>query len=167
MAGNRVSIGGADIALRLRPSPWVAVDLGIGAYGGTDYDGNDRVEVPFTVNGLFFFNPQNALQLYGVLGLGVSYAHVEPSFLGSGFDPFSSEFRDFTYFGGQAGLGLEWRMSPHFALNVDVRGFIRSRVDSTTDVPEFVETNAAGSPTGRTSNTSSGVYSTLGATLYF
>lgn len=167
MANDHLSIGGAGVALRFRPQPYFALDIGIGGYGGTDYNQNARVEVPITADALFFFNPQSPLQLYGLIGGGVSYAHVEPS--GATFSPLGDAFmqNDYVYVGAQFGLGLEYRMSPYFALNIDLRGFVRSRVDSNTAIPEFVEVDDNGHATGRTSNTSAGVYSTIGATLYF
>ena len=157
MAMDNVAMGGGSVALRFRPSPWFALDVGIGSYAGSDHNNDDRVEVPFTANGLFFVNPQNRLQLYILGGLGASYAHVDSFGIGSGFDSFFG--RDFTYFGGQAGVGLEWRVGRNFALNTDLRGFIRTRTDG-GETPEFI------SATGQTTDTSGGFYWTLGATLY-
>lgn len=161
MTSNRIAMVGGTVAFRMRPSPWFAVDLGIGTYGGIDYDGNDRVEIPLTANALFFVNPQSRLQFYFLAGVGLSYAHVDS--LGfSGTGGFDDVFgRDFSYAGGQLGIGLEWRLGRHFALNTDLRGFIRSRTDDSS-TPEFVDP-----ATGATTNTSGGVYWTGGATIYW
>jgi len=162
MMSNRISMGGGAVAFRMRPSPWFAVDLGIGTYGGIDYDGNDRFEIPITANALFFVNPQSRLQLYFLAGVGLSYAHVDSlGFTGS--SGFGGDFfgRDFSYAGGQLGIGLEWRLGRHFALNTDLRGFIRTRTDDSS-TPEFVDP-----ATGATTNTSGGVYWTGGATIYW
>jgi hypothetical protein len=158
-----VYMGGATGALRLRPNDGhLAVELGIGTYAGEDYNGLDRVEVPLTVDVLAFANPDDQLQVYGLLGVGMSFAHVE------GFDDSSDRFfqRDYAYFGGEVGLGLELRLSENFALNGDVRGFLRERVDDAAE-PEFVERDDNGRLTGRITDTSGGALVTLGGTLYF
>jgi hypothetical protein len=66
------------------------------------------------------------------------------------------------YFGGQIGGGLELRLSRNFALNVDLRGFIRDRTDELAQAqPEFTNAN------GQTTNTSGGGLFTGGMTVYF
>lgn len=155
MGTDRVSMGGGAVALRFRAHPAFALDLGVGTYGGQDYNGRGRVEVPLTVNGVFFFNPQDRVQVYGLLGVGVSWANVDGG--GSLFAPAADT--GYTYLGGQVGIGLEWRLSRAFALNTDLRGFLRSRVDGGA-VPEFSEG-------GRSTDTSMGLYGTIGATLYW
>jgi hypothetical protein len=147
-------MGGAGFGLRYKPVPAFGIETNVDFLGGTDYNGFHRDETAFTVNGLFFLNPRSRTQVYLLAGFGWSSASVDD---GQG-DHFS-----YSYFGGQAGLGLEFRLSKHFALNTDVRGFIRSRTDSgASSAPEF--TNPA---TGATTNTSDGVLFTGGMTLYF
>jgi opacity protein-like surface antigen len=153
------AMAGGGLALRLRPTPWFGVDLGLGSYGGIDAQNRDRVEVPFTANALFFVNPQSQLQLYVLGGLGVSYAEVGNAF-GSGEPGDLFGTRNFTHFGGQLGVGVEWRLGRHFALNTDLRGFVRTRTDD-DGAPEFIDPD-----TGDSTNTSGGVYWTAGATLY-
>jgi opacity protein-like surface antigen len=153
------AMAGGGLALRLRPTPWFGVDLGVGSYGGVDAQDRDRVEVPFTANALFFVNPQSQLQLYVLGGLGVSYAEVGNAFGSFDSDDFFAT-RSFTHFGGQLGLGVEWRLSHHFALNTDLRGFVRTRTDD-DGAPEFIDAD-----TGNSTNTSGGLYWTAGATLY-
>lgn len=164
MGTGGIAMGGGAVAFRMRPSSWFALDLSIGSYGGSDFDGNARVEVPLTANALFFVNPQHRLQLYLLAGLGASYAQVDTT----AYDPilhghygYSSYTTDYSYFGGQLGIGLEWRLSRGFALNTDVRGFVRGRTDGGS-TPEFTDPD-----TGATTNTSGGAYWTLGATLYW
>lgn len=158
--GNNLRMAGLGVGFRIRPIPRLAVDIGVGVFGGTDYVGNSRVEVPMTVDALFFFNPRSRAQVYAVAGVGGSVAYAENGFGGS---------RDFAYVGGQAGLGLEFRVSRPLAINVDVRGFLRHRVDSDPR-PEFVE-DLNPDPTvveiGRTTDTSGGATVNVGATLYF
>lgn len=149
---ENVRMGGFSGALRIRPGEHFALDIGAGVYGGQDYHGRDRVEVPFNVDALIFVNPQHRLQLYVLAGVGSSVAFAQ--YRGS------AATERFVYAGGQGGIGVEWRITRGFALNLDARAFMRARVDS--DVPEFVDAE-----TGDTTNVSAGGTVNFGATLYF
>ncbi|MBW1905236.1 MAG: hypothetical protein JRJ24_08005 [Deltaproteobacteria bacterium] len=89
------------------------------------------------------------MQVYFLMGPGLSFGRV---------DTFN-EIRRMTHIGGQAGLGLELRIAPAFALNADVRGILRHRIDSDPR-PEFFDGT-------RSTNTSGGAVLTFGGTLYF
>lgn len=158
--GDELAMGGGGAAFRIRPNPWFALDIGAGLYGGNDYNGLDRVEVPVTVDAMIFFNPQHRFQVYALVGVGTSFGHAE------GFNIHTSQFdtRDYVHLGGEAGLGLEWRIGRHFALNLDVRGFIRHRVDDNPE-PEFTEVNDAGN--WISTDLSGGVVARGGMTFYF
>jgi hypothetical protein len=147
--GPQVLMGGFSGALRFRPKQHIGLDLGSGYFAGSDYQGFYRTEVPVTANMLFFVNPQHKLQVYFLLGPGLSFGRVDTFY----------EVRRMTYVGGQAGLGLELRLAKAFALNTDVRGVLRYRVDGDPR-PEFVDG-------GRSTDTSGGAVLTFGATFYF
>ena len=147
--GPQVLMGGFTGSLRLRPKQHVGIDLGSGYFAGNDYQGFYRTEIPVTANLLFFVNPQHKLQVYFLLGPGLSFARVDT------YD----ETRHMSYVGGQGGLGLELRLAPAFALNLDVRGVIRYRIDNDPR-PEFIDG-------ARSTNTSGGALITFGATFYF
>jgi hypothetical protein len=147
--GPQVLMGGFSGALRFRPKEHVAIDLGSGYFAGNDYQGFYRTEIPLTVNALLFVNPQHKAQIYFLLGPGVSFGRVD----------LYNELRHMTYIGGQAGMGLELRLAPAFALNVDVRGVLRHRIDSDPR-PEFVDGT-------RSTDTSGGAVLAFGATFYF
>jgi hypothetical protein len=157
--GEDLFMGGGGAGFRIRPMPHIAIDLGAGLYAGQDYNGLDRVEVPVTTDLLFFFNPQHRFQFYALVGVGMSWSHAE------GMNVHTNQFvsREYFHLGGQAGLGLEWRISRGFALNVDVRGFIRHRIDESSE-PEFTER-----VDGRWQSTdlSGGLVSRVGMTFYF
>jgi hypothetical protein len=142
-------MGGFSGALRFRPKEHVGIDLGSGYFAGNDYQGFYRTEIPLTANVLFFVNPQHKLQLYFLMGPGFSFGRVHTF----------NEVRRMTHIGGQAGIGLELRLAPAFALNVDVRGILRHRIDSDPR-PEFTDGT-------RSTNTSGGAVLTFGGTLYF
>ncbi|MEZ4409932.1 MAG: hypothetical protein R3A52_26170 [Polyangiales bacterium] len=155
-------LGGAVAAARFRYHPYLATELTLGAYAGSDYNGDSRAEVPITLSEMVYFNPQHRLQVYGLLGLGGSWAAVQYA------DPAARGGRDtggYAYIGGQLGLGLEWQITRHFALFTDVRAFLRTRVDAETAInPEFTRTNGGRT---ETTNTSAGVVGNLGAMFYF
>lgn len=157
--GDSLAMGGGGAAFRIRAAPWFALDIGAGLYGGTDYNGLDRVEVPVTVDALIFFNPQHRFQFYILAGVGTSFGHAE----GFNFRTGNDDYRDYVHLGGEAGLGLEWRLGRHFALNVDVRGFLRHRVDDNPE-PEFTEPSGGG---WRSTDLSGGVVARGGMTFYF
>lgn len=155
--GN-ASMGGAGFGLRYKPIPYFGVEADIDFAGGRDYNDFQRNESAFTVNGLVFLNPRSMAQVYLLAGFGWSGADV----IDDRTDPSNPRSFTYSYFGGQAGVGLELRFSKHFAINGDVRGFVRGRIDNGAQLnPEFVD------GAGRTTNTSGGGLLTLGMTFYF
>jgi hypothetical protein len=148
------AMGGAGAGLRYKPTPRFGLEADFDFVGGTDYQGDRRSESAFTLNGLFFLNPRSRAQVYLLAGFGWSSAHVD--------NDAQSTSVNYGYFGGQAGIGLELRLSRSLALNGDFRGFIRSRTDSLAQSqPEFTDQY------GRSTNTSAGALLTGGMTLYF
>ncbi len=147
--GPETSMGGFNGALRFRPKEHVGIDLGSGYFAGNDYQGFYRTEIPLTLNALFFVNPQHKFQFYFLLGAGASFGRVE----------LFNEIRSMTHVGGQGGLGVELRIAPAFALNADVRGVVRHRVDRDPR-PEFFDGS-------RGTDTSAGALVTFGGTFYF
>jgi hypothetical protein len=149
MFSDRIGMGGLNAALRIRPESHVAIDVGTGFWYGTDYNGREHWEMPLQADLLVFFNPENMFQVYGVIGGGMSFG--------------GAAGRDLMYAGGEAGLGAELRLSRFFALNLDVRGFLRQRVGG--GPPEFTQISSAGLV--QSTDTSGGVYGQLGMTFYF
>src|SRR5690606_8791800 len=137
--------------------------IGIGAYAGTDYNGLDRREIPLTLDMLFYFNPQSRLQVYGLLGTGVSFGEADGyrDHRDGSFSYGTWESHEYIHWGGSLGLGLELRLGERFALNGDIRAFMRTRIND-DERPEFIDAD-----TGETTNTSGGALGTFGATFYF
>ena len=151
-------MGGVGFGLRYKPVPHFGLEADLDFVGGRDYNGNSRGETAFTLNAMLFVNPKSRLQFYMVAGFGWSGARVSDD--SSGYERAAQSYG---YFGGQVGAGLEWRISRHFALNSDLRGFVRGRIDNDTHSnPEFYD-----SATGRSTNTSGGGLFTGGMTFYF
>lgn len=159
MMNDQVRMGGVQLGLRFRPSRIFGVEVGVGAYGGTDYNGMTRGEVPVTFDAMFFLPRASRVQAYVLAGFGISYAHTQGTHQGYGREM----ERDMAYFGGQLGIGVEWRVAPRFALSTDLRTFLRTRVsDDLGDLPEFYDPS-----TGNSTDTSIGAVGTLGAHFYF
>ncbi len=161
-AAQDSGMGGLGLSLRYRPIPHFAFDVGVDMLGGTDYNGFQRTETPFTVSGMIFLNPRSPVQLYLLGGMNFSRAKVTSDFasplLAAKEDgTFQAEY---TYFGGQAGAGLEFRLARHVALNVDVIGFMRKRTDDGR-VPEFSD------PEKGTTNSSGGALLRGGLTFWW
>ncbi|HSY24940.1 MAG TPA: outer membrane beta-barrel protein [Polyangiaceae bacterium] len=153
-------MAGAGGAVRFKPNRRFGIEADLDFLGGTDYQGNHRTETGFTLNGLVYLNPLSRAQVYLLGGFGWSGAHVTcDSGAGCATPGLDAQY---SYFGGQLGIGLEIRLSRMFALNGDVRGFLRTRTDAgANSQPEFVNAN------GQTTNASGGALFTAGATLYF
>jgi hypothetical protein len=147
----------AGLGLRFRPIGNAAIEADLDFAGGRDYNGYRRNETAFTLNGLVFLNPKSTTQVYLLGGFGWSGARAVDD--RAGFD--KTEYK-YGYFGVQAGLGLEFRLSRSVALNVDLRGLVRGRVDdSRRQNPEFV------SGDGRSTNTSGAGVLQGGLTFYW
>ncbi|MEM9072163.1 MAG: outer membrane beta-barrel protein [Myxococcota bacterium] len=157
MVGENLRMGGLELGLRFRPSRIFAMEIAVGAYGGRDYNDQDRLEVPLMANLMVFLPRASRVQFYLYGGIGTSFARVEG--VHRGYGEFQS--RDLRYVGAQLGAGVEWRVNPRFALSIDMRGFIRQRVDDDGQ-PEFFDPD-----TGRTTDTSGGGVGSLGAHFYF
>jgi hypothetical protein len=158
---HNAGMGGAGAGLRFKPNRYFGLETDLDFVGGHGYVGDLRHETALTFNGLFFLNPKSRAQLYLLAGFGWSWANSQsdPN------DPSVSQpyNNNYSYFGGQAGIGLEMRLTRVLAFNVDLRGFVRSRTDQMASAqPEF--TNAQ---TGQTTNTSGGGILQGGMTLYF
>lgn len=159
LSGN-TGMAGGGVGLRFKPTPRFGFEADVDLYGGTDYQGDARNETAFSVNALFYVNPRSRAQAYFVAGVGGSTAHVscDPA-AGCSGGAFDAQYN---YFGGQVGVGFEFRLGRVVALNADVRGFVRTRTDSLAQhQPEFV------SALGGSTNTSGGGLFTAGMTFYF
>lgn len=145
------------VGLRFRPLPQAAIEGVLDFAGGRDYNGYQRQETAFALNGLIFLNPKNSTQVYLLGGFGRSWAWATDDRSAASRSKFT-----YDYFGVQAGVGLEFRLSKAVALNVDLRGLIRGRIDDGKRVnPEFVSSD------GRKTNTSGAGLLTGGITFYW
>ncbi len=154
-AAGDASMGGFGLGLRYKTSPHFGLEAGVDHFDGRDYAGNTRDETAFSLNGLVFVNPKSRAQVYFVGGVNWSSAQVR-------LDYSAMDRTEYTYFGGQVGVGMELRAARHLAFNLDIKGFVRGRTDDLARyTPEFHDNN------GRTTNMSGGGLLTAGMTFYF
>lgn len=167
--GDGGAMAGVGGLLRIRPRGGVFAMQGeLGSYFGSDYNNDRRAEFAMAGNVLLFLMPKKKTSLYFLGGLGFAAAHVNRNVYGygasAGYTP-SPQYRqpsssDFAYFGAQTGIGLEVGLGQRVALDFELRGFLRQRIDSAPE-PEFI------SNTGKITNASAGGLLSMGLTFYF
>ena len=162
--GGGGAMAGVGGLLRLRPRGGVfALQGEIGSYYGSDYNNDRRSEFAMAGNVMLFVMPKKRTSLYFLGGLGFAAAHVSRNdYRGYGSSGRYSQpgSSDFGYFGAQTGIGLEVGLGSRVALDFELRGFLRERIDSSPE-PEFI------SSSGQRSNTSAGGLASMGLTFYF
>ncbi|MEZ4287056.1 MAG: hypothetical protein R3A47_02685 [Polyangiales bacterium] len=100
-------MGGFSGALRLRPIPNLAVDVGAGVFSGPDQLDALRLEIPLSLNVLAFVNPYDRVQLYFLAGATASLSRIEYGY----YDYYYYDYYDAWttwYAGGEFGIGLEF-----------------------------------------------------------
>ncbi len=160
-AAPGAAMAGGGMGLRFKPDGQIGLEGDLDAFSGRGYAGDVRQETALAFNALFFLNPESLAQVYLLSGFGWAWASSETVNDANGPPAPQASSTSYSYFGGQAGVGVELRSSKLIALNVDLRGFVRSRTDAlASSRPEF--TNAQ----GQTTNTSAGGLLTGGLTFY-
>lgn len=153
---NNAGMVTGGVGLRYRPIPHAAIEANLDFAGGRDYNGYRRHETAGTINGLLFLNPRSMAQFYLLGGFGWSGATAID-------DSHNYDRRyEYTYFGVQGGAGVEFRLSRSVALNVDLRGLVRGRIDDHKD--QYAEFTSA---SGKTTNTSGAGILNGGITFYW
>jgi opacity protein-like surface antigen len=149
-------MGGFGAHIRYRLNPRFAVEGTLDLFRGLGYEGIPRSEIPLTVNGMWYVNPQSRFQLYFLGGLGVASAHIGAKDHSSGAEV------DTAFAGVQAGVGGELRLGQHLAVSADVRGFIRGRLND-----QYHPEEAACRADGDCTPYEGGATFNAAATLYF
>ncbi len=159
---SNAGMGGLGFSFRYRPLPPLAFEAGVDLLSGTDFNGYSRSEAALLLNTLVFFNPHDVVQVYALGGIGFSGADVTIA-PHAGQTPFPQYDEHYSYFGGQAGLGVEVRVTRNIALGGDILGLVRSRTDDLANsAPEFEDPN-----THRVTNTSGAGLIRVGVTFYW
>ncbi len=160
--GGGAAMAGSSGAIRFRPAPRYALDVGVAAFHGTDWANRDRIEGSLFVDGRLYLNPSNNVQLYGLGGLALSRAALYST------EPGGTD-RTLAHLSGSLGAGLELRIAPFLSIDLEARALLRSKVADSESDPEFVErvTYPDGSSQERGTDLSAAGVLSLGATLYF
>ncbi len=159
--GDGDGMGGGGLMLRFHTFPNLAFELSVDAFGGTGYAGAPRKEVAGEFSALWFFGrPDQAFRFFLLGGIGAAWAQVGEE--GNTDEPI--------YVGGLGGLGVEWRLLDWLAIEADIRGFVRQRVNEPEN-PNYASNSMVndGSCTpedGCTDLQGGGTFH-LGALLYF
>ncbi|MFP6686781.1 MAG: outer membrane beta-barrel protein [Polyangiaceae bacterium] len=155
-------MGGIGASVRYRPMPHLAFDAGVDYIGGIDANGYRRYELPVGLNLMFFPNPHSLAQFYLFGGVNWSMAEVQSDTWQSHLANGTSD--SYGYFGGQLGLGLEFRVSPLLGIHIDGLGFARTRTDDDEGgrFAEYISRR-----TGETSNSSAGGMLRIGVNFWW
>jgi hypothetical protein len=161
-AANDTGMAGLGLSLRYRPTPMFALDFAADFLGGVDANGLERQEIPLALSAMIYANPRNVVQFYMMGGMNWSFARVFSDTVQPNLREGTQD--DYTYFGGHAGLGLEFRVSKLVGINVDGLGFIRTRTDDDGDgaFPEYYDRK-----NGEISNSSAGGLLRAGVTFWW
>jgi hypothetical protein len=131
--GDGEGMGGGGLMLRFHSFRNLAFELSLDAFGGTGYAGAERKEVVGEFSALWFFGrPDQAFRLFLLGGVGVAWAQV-------GVD---ERIDEPIYVGGLGGIGVEWRLLSWLAIEADVRGFVRQRVNDRPSDPLYMTDTA-------------------------
>jgi hypothetical protein len=160
---DNMGMGGIGSSLRFRPIPHLAFEAGFDFLAGNDFNGFERQEIPITLGGILYLNPRNRVQVYLTGGMHFSHAnvHSDRSSRLLQRDSDGGYSAEYTYFGGQGGAGLEFRISRRVAVNIDGIGFLRRRTDDGPR-PEFIDPEH-----NRVTNTSAGALVRGGLTFWW
>jgi hypothetical protein len=159
---NVFGAGGIGLGLRYHALPHLGFEVGADFLGGRDWAGRNTRTFSGNAGGLIYFNPRSRAQLYLSGGLLVDHTSASGSSGQEGFEngAIATSNIDFTHVGGYAGMGMELFATRRFAIHFDVRGVVRQNISD--GAPEFTDPT-----TGRTTNTSGGLVSQVGAIFYF
>jgi hypothetical protein len=155
-------MAGLGLSLRYRPTPMFALDLSTDFLAGVDANGLERQELPFGLSAMLYVNPRNLVQFYLFGGIDWSFAQVFSSDYRPNLADGTSDY--YSYFGGHAGLGLEFRVSKLIGINIDGLAFVRTRTDADRDglYPEYYDAR-----TGEMSNSSAAGMLRAGVTFWW
>lgn len=134
-----IGMAGLGMGLRFRPVPGFALELSGDFIGGTDTNGYDRQEIPIAATMMIYVNPKSLAQFYLMAGAHYAFARVESGEPQAHLADYDAD--EYNYFGGQGGMGLEFRVSRLVGINIDGLAFVRTRVDDDQDgaYPEFYD----------------------------
>lgn len=131
---------GVGLSLRVRPMRWIGIEPGVDFFSGYDRYDAVRQETTFSTDLLFYLNPRDAVQVFGLTGASLAVARHSEYFAQS----------NSTHLGVQLGAGLEFRVTHLLSFNVNAVGFSRKltgaqrRDQEQYEAGELVERSSGG-----------------------
>lgn len=131
---------GVGFSFRVRPMRWIGIEPGVDFFSGYDRYDAVRRETLFSTDLLFYVNPRDAVQVFGLAGASLALAKHSEYFAQS----------NSTHLGVQIGAGLEFRVTHLLSFNVNAVGFSRRLTGAQRRDPEqyqageLVESSSAG-----------------------
>lgn len=109
---------GVGVSFRVRPVRWFGIEPGIDVFTGYDEYDTARAETNINTDLLFYLNPRDAVQIFGLLGGSLALASHSEYWA----------YEHSTHLGAHAGLGLEFRVTRLLSFNVSAIAFSRELV---------------------------------------
>jgi hypothetical protein len=142
IASPRAEFYALKTSMHARLGKRVAIAVGMEEGYGTDGSGFKRYDLGWSLPDVYIYlTPRSSLQLYSVMGFDMRVSHFES---GDVDLPKNLPWGNF-YMGASMGWGIETRWSKGTAFRLELRGFVRGRVDDTTtkttieSKPEFAD----------------------------
>lgn len=126
---------GFGVGFRFIPVSFLTLEPGIDGFAGHDHLGRERTETTLSFNSILTLNPNDPIQIYGLIGVFTTTAEVKG--VDSGAVLRSGAGR-YSYVGAQVGAGIELRLDPALGFHADIIGYSRQR----NELPSYGETNA-------------------------
>ncbi len=152
---------GPGLQIRGKVSHRVGLELGLDYLVGTT-DQVTQTTVPLTLSAMYYFFPTSQLRLFGLVGGGVHFTKLE----------YDLGFRhDLVEVAGQAGGGIDLRLTREFGLNADLRFVgLYKNMGETTEIEHKCLTASAGGSCGGINQADKfniGAQFLVGASIYF
>lgn len=126
---------GFGVGFRFIPVSFLTLEPGIDGFAGHDHVGRERTETTLSFNSILTLNPNDPIQIYGLIGVFTTTAEVKGVDSGS---LMRSGAGRYSYVGAQVGAGIELRLDPALGFHADIIGYSRQR----NELPAPGETNA-------------------------
>ncbi len=126
---------GFGVGFRFIPVSFLTLEPGIDGFAGHDQYGRERTETTLSFNSIITLNPNDPIQVYGLVGVFTTTAEVK------GVDPgpvMRSNPGRYSYVGAQIGAGIELRVDPALGFHADILGYTRQR----NELPQYGESTA-------------------------
>lgn len=106
---------GVGLSFRVRPVRWFGIEPAIDVFSGYDEYDSARAETDISTDLLFYLNPRDAVQIFGLMGGSITLASHSKHW----------DYEHSTHLGAHLGLGLEFRVTQLLSFNVNAVVFSR------------------------------------------